>query len=570
MKIYPFKTDPERERIKHLLPSIEKEILITEISQAILSQNQEKIDFLCKEIPLDHLKSLTNEIAILENVKNEALYLPTPPPSNILLTSSSWLPKPGFFGKTVQYINTTVWQSYGIDLDSPPKNTWSAQGQLNLFRSLITDSRWIIESAFVYFVTIQKTVLAAAATFLCLLGVKTLYSYFQLGVPEVLDKNQITNLTRKAGQQELKNAIGRADETQSLIRGLTPSSIEKPKIAFLVGKPGVGKTQLVESLALEIYQDKAPTLQGKKLFSVNTASLTEMGNYTEKGYSSRLDLVFQAIEGYEKDVILFFDEAHNAATAKQDGGDGNGLMIELLKTKLLEKNISAILATTEEEYDKFIAPNKAFVERTEKIYISPLKDEQTKLILKETIQTEQIDTSQDAIDTILEIGKKHEGFKDRANPRKSFDILQKGARHVLAWQPSSLLKQLEKEEIEFRMLKADCAKAHGEKTLLSKLKQKQQCIESLKTALETQKVALDSIRAMGTLKKNSFKKYCKVVHQLSDSIPSEHLQREYLFSKELLLPTIQEVFMKKVTAFESEYKEKIPLEVDTDLLRTLF
>ncbi len=571
-QINPFRKDPERERLKSLLPSIGKESLIAEVSQAILSQNQGQIDLLCKEMPFEPLKKFTTHNNPLEAVKNEALFLP-PPPSDKILTTSSWLPKPGFFGKTVQYVTETVWQSYGIDLDAPPKNTWTAQGQLNIFRSIITDSQWIVESALVYFVTVQKTILAAAGVLLCLFGIRKIYSYFQLGIPEVLDKNQITNLTRKAQDQGLKKAIGRTDETQSLITALTPSAIEKPKIAFLVGKPGVGKTQLVESLAMQINEGTAPTLQGKKLFSVNTASLTEIGSYNEHGYSSRLDLVFKAIAGYENDVILFFDEAHNAATTKLEGTNsnaGNGLMLELLKTKLLEKNISAILATTEEEYDKFIAPNKAFVERTEKIYMSSLKDEQTKLILKETIQNEQIDTSQNAIDTILEIGSKNDAFKERANPRKSFDILQKGTRHVLAWQPSSLRKQFEKEEIELRMLKADCSKANGEKELLFKLKEKKQRIESLTLKLKTQKVALDSIRAIGSMEKRSFKHYCQVVHQLNDSISSENLQRDYLFFKEILLPSIQQIFSKKVAEFESEYGEKIPLQIDAALLKSLY
>ena len=576
---------PLQEKIlKKRLVGICKEELDAEICKAIQARNQKKIVDIClKTLSLPHLQRMTGAKNILETARNEACFLPKPLSQSNISRVLPALPSIGLFNKIVQYSVQVITHAFLIDLDAPPTNSWSAQGQLNLFLSSAMGGKWVWEKLFAFFGTVQKTAFAASGILASLVVIRILYSRFHVGTPEVISKDRMTNLSRKAQGGFLKKTTGRVAEMQQLVTALTPSPIEKPKIAFLVGPPGAGKTQLVEGLAIRIHEKMVPALQGKRLFSVNTADLVEMGNFNEQGYKSRLDLVLKAIEGHERNVILFFDEAHNAASSSVNGdSSGTGLLIEQLKTKFLERGVFAILATTQEEYDEFIVPHKAFVERTEVIQIPSLGNAETALILQEAIQNEDVKVTQDAIDETIKIGHASGILKERANPRKSFDILQKGVKHVISWAPASLQKKLEAKEIECSVLKTECC-AHSEQTphfvssiegqrSLSRLRAMEQEIKALKTSLRTQTTALEEISHLRSLESAYFKKHCEIAHLFADPNNKKlgETEKNYLFFTQILLPCVRKELARKVAAFEGEFQEKIPLQVDAKILQELY
>ncbi len=158
-------------------------------------------------------------------------------------------------------------------------------------------------------------------------------------------------------------AIAREEEIKRLILVLlTPE-----KSAVLVGKPGIGKTAIVEGLAYKIQNNDVPeALKGYRIFRVNTTAI--IGNY--EGENRVLKLV-EELKREEK-IILFIDELHtligNASAGALD-------LANMFKEGLSRGTIKMIGATTNYEYEKYILRDKAFVRRFEKVdVVEPTKE----------------------------------------------------------------------------------------------------------------------------------------------------------------------------------------------------
>jgi len=157
-------------------------------------------------------------------------------------------------------------------------------------------------------------------------------------------------------------AIGRDEEIKKMILAL----ITPDKGALLVGKPGIGKTALVEGLGYRIQNNLVPeALKGWKIIKINITSL--LGNSVSGTESeNRLELLIQELKRAEK-TILFIDEVHllvNKATSN------NGIdFANMLKPALDRGTIKMIGATTTEEYEAYILRDRAFLRRFIKIDI---------------------------------------------------------------------------------------------------------------------------------------------------------------------------------------------------------
>ena len=152
-------------------------------------------------------------------------------------------------------------------------------------------------------------------------------------------------------------AIARDNEIKQMILTLlTPE-----KSALLVGKPGIGKTAIVEGLAYRIKMGNVPqALEGWKIYKLNITSL--LGSNVVNGQNeNRLDLIIKEIST-KKNVILFIDETHLLVN-KQGGID----FANQLKAGLDRGTIKMIGATTTEEYEQYILRDRAFLRRFQKI-----------------------------------------------------------------------------------------------------------------------------------------------------------------------------------------------------------
>ena len=152
-------------------------------------------------------------------------------------------------------------------------------------------------------------------------------------------------------------AIARDDEIKQMILTLlTPE-----KSALLVGKPGIGKTAIVEGLAYRIkFGDVPQALENWKIYKLNITSL--LGSNVVNGQSeNRLDLIIKELAD-KKNIILFIDETHLLVN-KQGGID----FANQLKAGLDRGSIKMIGATTTEEYEQYILRDRAFLRRFQKI-----------------------------------------------------------------------------------------------------------------------------------------------------------------------------------------------------------
>ena len=170
-------------------------------------------------------------------------------------------------------------------------------------------------------------------------------------------------------------AIGRDEEIKNLILLLlTPE-----KSAILVGKPGIGKTAIVEGLGYRIKRGEVPdALKGYSIWKLNTASLLGVMPGTNE---PKIQMLLNEIKEREK-LILFIDEIHTLiGTNNDDSLD----FAQVFKPGLDRGNIKIIGATTTEEYDTYILRDKAFVRRFGKVEVLEPTREHTIEILTGTI-----------------------------------------------------------------------------------------------------------------------------------------------------------------------------------------
>lgn len=168
-------------------------------------------------------------------------------------------------------------------------------------------------------------------------------------------------------------AVARDEEIKKLILVLlTPE-----KSAVLVGKPGIGKTAIVEGLAYRIQNEDVPdALKGYTIYRVNTTALINT-----KNEENRVLKLVEELKTREK-VILFIDEIHTLI-----GNDAQGALdlANMFKEGLSRGTIKMIGATTTYEYERYIMRDKAFLRRFEKIDVSEPTPEMTVEILMKTL-----------------------------------------------------------------------------------------------------------------------------------------------------------------------------------------
>ena len=185
------------------------------------------------------------------------------------------------------------------------------------------------------------------------------------------DKEYITN-----------PAIGRDNQIKELLLVLlTPE-----KSAILVGKPGVGKTAIVEGLAYRIKNDDVPDLlKGYSVINIKTASL--LG--TMPTGESKVQLMIDELKEKEK-VILFIDEIHMLIGADETSSVD---FANIFKEGLGRGSIKVVGATTTEEYEAYIVRDRAFLRRFERIEVlEPTEETTVEILMKSILMKSLMDT----------------------------------------------------------------------------------------------------------------------------------------------------------------------------------
>ncbi len=173
------------------------------------------------------------------------------------------------------------------------------------------------------------------------------------------------DIVKLAKENKLDPVIGRDDEIRSITRILSRKTKNNP---VLIGEPGVGKTAIVEGLALRIVSGDVPeSLKNKTIWELDLAALVAGAKYRGE-FEERLKAVLKKIEESNGNIILFIDEIHMIVGAGEvEGGMNVG---NILKPMLARGTIKCIGATTLNEYRKYIEKDGALERRFQKIIVS--------------------------------------------------------------------------------------------------------------------------------------------------------------------------------------------------------
>ncbi|QMV84593.1 ATP-dependent Clp protease ATP-binding subunit [Corynebacterium hindlerae] len=184
------------------------------------------------------------------------------------------------------------------------------------------------------------------------------------------------NLTQAAREGKLDPVVGREKEIERIMQVLSRRTKNNP---VLIGEPGVGKTAVVEGLALDIVNGKVPeTLKDKQLYSLDLGSLVAGSRY-RGDFEERLKKVLKEIN-QRGDIILFIDEIHTLVGA--GAAEGAIDAASLLKPKLARGELQTIGATTLDEYRKHIEKDAALERRFQPVQVPEPSVEMTIDILK--------------------------------------------------------------------------------------------------------------------------------------------------------------------------------------------
>ena len=233
------------------------------------------------------------------------------------------------------------------------------------------------------------------------------------------------NITEMAKNNLLDPVIGRFDEIDRLAQILSRRKKNNP---VLIGEPGVGKTAIVEGLALRINEKKVPrTLWGQQVFALDLAGLIAGTKYRGQFEERIKSLILELEEA--TGVIIFIDELHTLVGA----GSATGSMdaANLFKPALARGEIQIIGATTLNEYRKYIEKDGALERRFQKITVNSPSIEDTCLILNgiknKYEDHHKVKYSEESISACVTLSERY--ISDKFLPDKAIDVLDEvGAR----------------------------------------------------------------------------------------------------------------------------------------------
>ncbi|WP_240390446.1 AAA family ATPase [Borrelia turicatae] len=229
----------------------------------------------------------------------------------------------------------------------------------------------------------------------------------------------VKNLTTLAKEKKLNPLIGREKEIQSLINIL---GRRNKNSTILIGEPGVGKTAIVEGLAIKIANKEIKNqLQNKVILQIDTSDLVSGTKYRGE-FEERLNNIIKSIKN-NKDIIIFIDEIHTLIGAGNSEGSIDAANI--LKPVLSRSAIQIIGATTYDEYRKHISKDKAFTRRFQTISIKEPDEKETLNIINNIIKNFEdyhgVTYEKEAIENVIKISSQY--LINKRFPDKAIDLI---------------------------------------------------------------------------------------------------------------------------------------------------
>ena len=357
-------------------------------------------------------------------------------------------------------------------------------------------------------------------------------------------KKYARDLTQAARDGKLDPVIGRDEEIRRTIQVLSRRTKNNP---VLIGEPGVGKTAIVEGLALRIINGDVPeSLQDKKLLALDLGALIAGAKYRGE-FEERLKAVMAEVTGAAGLYILFIDEMHTIVGA----GKADGAMdaSNLLKPALARGDLHCIGATTLDEYRKHVEKDAALARRFQPVYVDEPSVEDTISILRGLKDRYESHHKVKITDGALVAAAtlSHRYIADRFLPDKAIDLVDEAAAR-LRMQIDSKPEELDNLDREIVRLKIEQQALKKERDAASKDRLKR--LEKDLAQLEEQADALTAKWKSEKDKLNSAAELQKQLDKAKNDLADAVRRGDYQKAGELQYGTVPEL-EKKLKATES-------------------
>lgn len=304
------------------------------------------------------------------------------------------------------------------------------------------------------------------------------------------------DLSQLAREGKLDPVIGREEEIRRTIQVLSRRTKNNP---VLIGEPGVGKTAIVEGLALRIYQGDVPdSIKQKRVLMLDLGALVAGAKF-RGDFEERLKGVLKDLEAEKGNVILFIDELHTLVGA--GAAEGSMDASNLIKPQLARGELHCVGATTLNEYRKYIEKDAALARRFQSVLVSEPSVEATITMLRGLKEKYEIHhgvrITDEAIVSAAVSSNRY--VSDRFLPDKAIDLIDEAASRLRLQQESKpwSIEVLDREiitlKIELEALKKekdDASKARIKK-IEKELEKKQAQVSELTVKWSQEKAQLE-------------------------------------------------------------------------------
>lgn len=298
-----------------------------------------------------------------------------------------------------------------------------------------------------------------------------------------------TDFTGKARKGEIDPVFCRDQEIRQIVDILARRRKNNP---IAVGEPGVGKTAVVEGLALKIVQGDVPdNLKGVELYGLDMG-LLQAGASVKGEFEKRLNAVLDEVKNSPTPIILFIDEAHTLVGGGNQAGGSDAA--NLLKPALARGEVKTIAATTWSEYKKYFEKDPALARRFQLVKLDEPSPEQAALIIRGLRpayeKSHNVYVRDDAITAAAALSARY--ISGRQLPDKAIDVLDTACARVnisLNAIPASvetLQQELAAQQRELEALERDALQQTGDKHSLANIPGLKQAMEATKEELAEQ------------------------------------------------------------------------------------